>query len=109
MPQLVAWFHYTSVGCSVPNQKEDSVMKSFRLALVVVFIAAFSIVACSDDESPTDTGTPDNLNAGNVCDEGICTPGSAAQQDCQDFLDRCLMWEDEDECVGAAWLNCENV
>jgi hypothetical protein len=84
-------------------------MKSFRLALAVVFIAAFTIVACSDDESPTDTGSPDNLNAGNVCNEGICSTNGTAQQQCEDFLNDCLRVEDEDECVGGAWLICEGV
>ena len=84
-------------------------MKLFRLALVVVCITGFAIIACSDDESPTDTGTPDDLNSGNVCNEGICATNTTARQECQEFLDNCLQVEDEDECVGGAWLICESV
>ena len=82
-------------------------MKFFRLTLVVVFVIAFTLVACSEDESPTDSGTPDDVNSSNVCNQGICTSGSTAQQECQDFLNNCLQVEDEDECVGGAWLICE--
>jgi len=84
-------------------------MKSFRITLVMVAIIAFSIVACSDDDSPTDTGTPDDTSAGNVCNEGICSTNDAEKARCEEFLSNCLQVEDEDECIGGAWLICEGV
>ena len=84
-------------------------MKSFRITLVLVAIIAFSLVACSDDDSPTDSGTPDETSIGTVCNEGICATNAAAKQQCEDFLSNCLAVEDEDECLGGAWLICETL
>jgi len=83
-------------------------MNSFRLTLAVIFIVAFTMIACSDDdETPTDAGTPSNVDAGNVCDQDFCATMPAKKTQCEIFLEQCLDIEDEDECVGAAWLICE--
>jgi len=84
-------------------------MKMFRLALVVIFMSAFTIVACSDDESPTDTGTPDQVNSSNVCDQEFCATNPTKQQECQTFLNNCLNSVGsgrDDECIGGAYLIC---
>jgi len=87
-------------------------MKSFRLILVAVFIVAFTMIACSDDEdTPTDpaSGPPDGSSPSNVCNEDFCAKNSALKQQCQEFLDNCLEAEpqNQDECVGGAWLICQ--
>jgi len=86
-------------------------MKSFRLALAVVFIVVFIMIACSDDPSPTDTsGTgspPPETDTSNVCDGGRCEDSPAAKTQCEIFLNSCLEWAaDEQECVDGAWVIC---
>ncbi len=52
---------------------------------------------------------PPDTNPGNVCSRELCATNEAAAQQCQDFLESCLLVEDEDECVGGALLICGTV
>ena len=75
-------------------------MKAFRMALMLAFAAVSLVLAC-------DTGTdPDEANASNVCERDLCGTSSLLASECQEFLDNCLLVEDEDECVGGALLIC---
>jgi hypothetical protein len=86
-------------------------MKLFRFALAAVFIVAFTIIACSVDETPTsDSGVPpESTNVDNVCSQGLCATNAALKQECEALLSACLqnsLPENEEECVGAAWIKC---
>jgi hypothetical protein len=88
-------------------------MKLFRLVLAVIFIVAFTMIACSDDETPTSTeGTgspPSGTDASNVCDGGRCADSPAAKQQCEIFLEQCLTYApNESDCVGGAWVICNS-
>jgi len=88
-------------------------MKSFRLALAVLFIVAFALIACEEDATePVDSGgvPPDDTNVGNVCSQDVCAKNQALKQECEEFLNACLAnnpSEQDDECVGAAWVKCQ--
>jgi hypothetical protein len=84
-------------------------MKSFRFILLFTFLCVFGLIACSDEsETPTDPaeGPPDDVNSGNVCSRDLCSANEALKQECEEFMSNCLQVEDEDECVGGAWLIC---
>ena len=52
---------------------------------------------------------PPDVNPGNVCSRELCATNDVLAQECQEFLDRCLKVEDEDECVGGALLICGTI
>jgi len=86
-------------------------MKSFRLALAVVFIVVFTMIACSEDETTTEPSgvPPEDTNIYNVCSGGLCEQNAALKQECDELLSACLAnnpSEQDDECVGAAWVKC---
>jgi len=86
-------------------------MNSFRLTLVLVFSIAATMIACSDDEAPTEPGDspPEGTNPSNVCEQGLCVSNAALKQECEAFLDNCLQIDDgsqHDECVAGAWVIC---
>jgi len=85
-------------------------MKSFRVALAVIFIVAFAMIACEEDATePVDSGgvPPEDTNASNVCSRELCATNEALKQECQIFLAACLAESlGEEECVGAAWVIC---
>jgi len=86
-------------------------MKLFRLALAVVFIVAFAMIACEEDETTTspDGTVPDDTNTSNVCSKELCAENAALKQECEELLAACLAnnpSENDDECVGAAWVKC---
>jgi hypothetical protein len=85
-------------------------MKWFRLTLALLFIVSLTMMACSDDGTPTDTsGTgsaPSDTDASNVCDGGRCADSQAAETQCQIFLDQCLTYAPEKQCVDGAWGIC---
>ena len=80
-------------------------MGAWRFALALVTVVAFTMIACSDDEAPTEGGGSDPSN---VCDEQFCANNAALRQECEEFLRACLEAEpeNEDECVGGALLIC---
>jgi hypothetical protein len=82
-------------------------MKLFRLTLAAVFIVAFTMIGCSEDETSS-TGTED-VNASNVCSQELCAANAALKQECEEFLENCLTFSPtgkEDECIGTALLIC---
>jgi outer membrane murein-binding lipoprotein Lpp len=83
-------------------------MKLFRLTLAAVFIVAFTMIGCSEDETSS-TGTED-VNASNVCSQELCAANAALKQECETFMQECLAAVGEgreDECVGGGWLICK--
>jgi len=52
-------------------------------------------------------GPPDGTDPGNVCSMNLCAANAGLAQECQDFLDTCLLaGEPEEDCVGAALFIC---
>jgi hypothetical protein len=85
-------------------------MKPFRLTLALVFIIAFTLIACSEDDTTTnpEDGVPDDVNSGNVCDQELCGTNEALQDECQDFYNTCIENDvgSGEECVAGAWMIC---
>ena len=84
-------------------------MTSFRVTLALVFIIAFTMIACSDgEETPTSPGgsPPPDTNVNNVCTMARCAESDIVRTQCEIFLNQCLLVEDEDDCVGGAWAIC---
>ena len=88
-------------------------MKSFQLALVVVFLTALLVVACSEDcpvcEStppPDNDSPPPGTDVSNVCQQDLCLNDAEKAAQCQTFLTACLANEEgnEEECVAGAWF-----
>jgi hypothetical protein len=82
-------------------------MKLFRLSLAVVFIVAFTLIGCSEDETTPTDAPSDGTNTSNVCSQELCAENEALRQECEQFLQDCLEAStSDDECVGAAWVKC---
>jgi hypothetical protein len=85
-------------------------MKNFRLTLVLVFVVAFTLIACTEDDTTTnpDDGVPDGVNSGNVCLQDLCAQNQALKEECQDFYNTCIENDagSQEECVGGAWMIC---
>ena len=62
-------------------------------------------VGAADSSDIPSAGLPPP-DVSDVCSRELCATSAAAAQQCQDFLDSCLLVEDEDECVGGALLIC---
>jgi len=72
---------------------------------MLVFASAFLMVACGDDTT-TNNSPPPDTDASNVCTKELCASDGALKQQCETFLSNCLEVEDEDECLGGAWVIC---